>query len=41
MKKIYAKGYLKLSVLGLCVGMFIMLYGIYSIINYTKASCIL
>ena len=33
MKKIYAKGYLKLSVLGLCVGMFIMLYGIYSIIN--------
>ena len=40
MKKIYAKGYLKLSVLGLCVGMFIMLYGIYSIINYTKLLCI-
>ena len=38
MKKIYAKGYLKLSVLGLCVGMFIMLYGIYSIINYTKGA---
>ena len=41
MKKIYAKGYLKLSVLGLCVGMFIMLYGIYSIINYTKGAKLL
>ena len=41
MKKLYAKEYLMLSVLGFCVGMSVLIYGFYSFINYTKGAEVL
>lgn len=41
MKKLYANEYLMLSVLGFCVGISILIYGFYSIINYTQGAEVL
>lgn len=38
MKKIYAKGYLMLSAVAFCVGIFILIYGFYGSINDIKGS---